>query len=74
MYRLSDGRSRRERALNDHPYYKAKYIKAFGDMIKVMDVKQPNWKTGEDVYKWWLNEKMEHPIEGQMEMDLGEEE
>ena len=67
-------RSERERALNDHPFYKKKYIQAFDDMIKAMTEKQPNWNTGEDVYRWWLNDNLQKQIEGQMEMELGDEE
>lgn len=41
-------------------------------MLKEMPEETRNWKTAEDVYNWWLNDKIEKQIEGQEEMNLNE--
>lgn len=50
--------------LEDNPKYKQAYIKAFDKMLierkkrnKGGLPKHPEWKTGEEVYNWWVNEK-----------------
>lgn len=54
-----------------YPKYKANYIRAFEGMIKYRKLKgmKTEWKTGEDVYKWWIGEiKKEKEVEGQCSM------
>ena len=64
----------RERELNEHPFYKAKFIKAFDDMVKSYEIRNKSWKNGEDVYNWWLHSDSIMPqIDGQMEMSLDED-
>lgn len=59
----------RERELNEHPFYKQKFIQAFDDMVKSYEIRNKNWKNGEDVYNWWLHsDSIERQVEGQMEM------
>lgn len=54
---------------SDYPTYKKAYIKAFDKMLnrnKEKGIKQKaNWKTGEDVFRWWIGEKN---VEGQISM------
>ena len=40
--------------LEKYPKYKQAYIRAFQRMIDQFD-KPTQWKTGEDVYNWWIN-------------------
>lgn len=42
--------------LEEYPKYKQLYINAFDKMLQVNPGKYKNWKTGEDVMKWWLQE------------------
>ncbi len=51
----------------DFPTYKALYIKAFDDMLQVLKDKEikTTWKSGYDVFLWWMNDKN---IEGQMNL------
>lgn len=65
-------RFERERELREHPFFKQKYLDAFDKMLKEMPEETRNWKTAEDVYNWWLNDKIEKQIEGQEEMNLDE--
>lgn len=71
---MSNGKSlrERERELKEHPFFKQKYLDAFDKMLKEMPEETRNWKTAEDVYNWWLNDKIEKQIEGQEEMNLNE--
>lgn len=43
-----------------YPRYKALYIKAFDRMLKARDERgltnRIGWKTGKDVFKWWMGE------------------
>ncbi len=57
----------------DFPAYKKNYIKAFDRMIdrRIAIGKETEWKTGEEVMEWWLNEK--DYLSGQLSL-LGEEE
>ena len=52
------------------PKYKAAYIRTFERMLKEMKAdeteKKPRWKTGEDVFNWWMEEQA---IPGQMGFD-----
>jgi phosphoadenosine phosphosulfate reductase len=47
--------------LEKYPKYKAQYIRTFEKMLKTRDDKgmsnKYNWKTGQDVYDWWINYK-----------------
>ena len=41
------------------PKVKQAYLRAFERMLKAKDIKgspNPEWKTGEDVYKWWIGQ------------------
>lgn len=40
--------------LDAYPKYKQAYIRAFDRMLKNID-KAVDWKTGEDVYNWWVS-------------------
>lgn len=39
-----------------YPKIKANYIRAFDRMVKASPHLYPNWKTGLDVFQWWLGE------------------
>ena len=43
-----------EEELEKYPKYKQAYIRAFQRMIDQFD-RPTKWKTGEDVYNWWIN-------------------
>lgn len=72
--------SKQREELERWPKYKRAYIKAFQRMLEAYKTKDTEWKSGEDVYKWWLE-----PFEarryktrrgekaGQMEFDEDEE-
>ena len=57
----------------DFPAFKQQYIKAFDAMLKARsaqglinsDKHGNNWKTGQDVYDWWVQE-FQHTTKGQM--------
>ena len=55
------GRKGQLREFERYPKYKANYIRAFEKMLKYRHkreldgIDKQNWKTGEDVFKWWLN-------------------
>lgn len=51
----------------DFPYVKELYIKAFDKMLIRNPKAQGEWKTGEDVYKWWIEEN-KHITQGQMSL------
>ena len=50
------GPKRQERELNRWPVYKQNYLKAFERMLKTRKERglECEWKTGEEVLKWWL--------------------
>lgn len=55
--------------LNKYPKYKMNYIKAFDRMLKNNKGKRTqarNWKTAEDVYRWWVEDDQ---IPGQLTLD-----
>lgn len=64
--------SNQRKELNMYPKYKRLYIRAFEKMLKNgrEDGKEYEWKTGEDVMKWWLGdcEKKRQEIDGQCSM------
>lgn len=41
--------------LEKYPKYKQMYIRAFEKML--LELKDTQWQTGEDVYKWWIGER-----------------
>ena len=44
--------------LDKYPKYKQAYIRAFDRMLKqINEIRNTDWKTGEDVYNWWINFK-----------------
>lgn len=51
----------------DFPTYKRAYIKAFDKMLERIHEsgKQTKWKTGYDVYLWWMEDEN---VEGQMDL------
>lgn len=44
----------REKQFKDNPGFKALYIRAFDKMLINRSESLGNWKTGEDVFNWWL--------------------
>lgn len=58
---------KRYREFADFPKYKQSYIRAFERMLDVRKEKglETQWKTGEDVFKWWMNDDN---LDGQMEL------
>jgi phosphoadenosine phosphosulfate reductase len=61
-----------KRELASYPKYKENYLRAFEKMLEYRKSKgmETQWKTGEDVYRWWIGEvkKQESQIEGQCSM------
>lgn len=60
----------RVKEFNDYPQYKTMYIKAFEKMLEKRKEKgKPHdmWKTGEDVFEWWIEEYKRVP-KGQMNL------
>lgn len=54
-----------KKILERFPKYKQNYILAFERMLKTTHKKLGTWKTGEDVYKWWIQDD---EIPGQMDL------
>ena len=54
---------------SDYPQYKTMYIKAFDKMLeeRKRKVKEDVWKTGEEVFNWWVEEYKRVP-KGQMNL------
>lgn len=46
--------TRAARELETYPEYKALYIKAFDKMLEEMKTPPQTWRTGRDVYNWWI--------------------
>lgn len=44
----------RKEELEKYPKYKQAYIRAFDRMIKNGRKEYTGWKTGQDVFNWWL--------------------
>ena len=58
---------KRTKEFQNFPKYKDLYIKAFDRMLKVNSHINYNWKSGEEVFEWWLSDKpLSKDIEGQM--------
>ena len=53
----------------DFPTYQAAYIRAFDKMLEALKEtwkdKPPRWKSGEEVFLWWMEDKN---VEGQMNL------
>lgn len=63
----------REKEFADFPTYRRAYIRAFDKMLDAIHAKGKTtiWKTGEDVFRWWMESKN---IDGQYSMILDGEE
>lgn len=57
----------RMKEFKDFPKYKQMYINAFQKMIDAYPKKNGEWKTGEDVFNWWMEENKRIP-KGQMSL------
>lgn len=61
-----------KKELNQYTKYKENYIKSFERMLEYRKGKEKEtiWKTGEEVYKWWIGECeiQRKEIEGQCSM------
>ena len=66
--------SNQVKELEEYPKYKANYIRAFDGMIEYRKThgydQDTTWKTGEDIYKWWIGEckAQRKEIDGQCSM------
>ena len=50
-----------------YPKFKSLYIKAFDNMLDKMPKKPPTWKTGQDVFDWWVTKgRTCKPLDGQL--------
>lgn len=49
-------RDQRERQFARWPKFKAAYIKTFDEMLRLHPERLSNWKTGQDVFDWWLSD------------------
>lgn len=64
------GYHQKMKEFNDYPQYKTMYIKAFDRMLEEYKKKgkgDEGWKTGEDVFNWWVEEYKQVP-KGQMNL------
>ena len=62
-----------KKELEMYPNFKKLYIRSFNNMIKYRrkkDMREDGWKTGEDIYRWWIGdcEKQRKEIDGQCSM------
>lgn len=62
-----------KKELEMYPNFKRLYIRSFDNMIKYRrkkSIREDGWKTGEDIYKWWIGdcEKQRKEIDGQCSM------
>lgn len=63
--------SNQKKELELYTQYKVNYIRAFDRMLeeRKKKCKESKWKTGEDVYKWWIGENVKKKeLEGQCSM------
>lgn len=69
---MTTGKSR-EKEFADFPTYRRAYIRAFDKMLDAIHAKGKTtiWKTGEDVFLWWMESKN---IDGQYSMLIDGEE
>ena len=51
------GKCNRLRGFEEYPTYKRAYIRAFDKMLDVRKAEglQTDWKTGEEVFEWWVS-------------------
>lgn len=57
----------RVKEFKDFPKYKQMYINAFQKMLENYTKKDAEWKSGEDVFEWWMEEYKKIP-KGQMSL------
>lgn len=58
-----------KRELEENPKWKNWYLTAFKHMLENLDTDQCDWKTPEDVYKWWIGENEKYrAMDGQEEL------
>lgn len=59
----------RWKEFSDFPTYQRAYIRAFDKMLEGLKArwkdKPPKWKSGYDVFLWWMGDKN---VEGQMDL------
>lgn len=67
--------SNQKKELNTYPKYRDNYLRAFNHMVeyrikKGMDDPKYSWKTGQDIYNWWVGdcEAKRKEIDGQCSM------
>ena len=60
------GRNGMMRDFAAFPKYKELYIRAFDKMLKRYDSTREDWKTGKDVFDWWIQDPN---VPGQMSFD-----
>ena len=51
------GNNKQKFEFDRYPKYKQLYIAAFDRMLGAMKCETSSWKTGEDVYHWWVGDK-----------------
>lgn len=66
------GYREKKRQEQDFPGYKRLYIHAFDRMLQARKdgglENRSGWETGEDVYRWWI-EEYKHSVKGQISID-----
>jgi phosphoadenosine phosphosulfate reductase len=62
------GREGRLREFERYPKYKLNYIKAFNRMLAARDSPTTTWKSGQDVFDWWVSPKAEQIDENQLRL------
>lgn len=55
----------RKRQFERYPKFRDLYVNAFDRMLLNMQNPTSTWKTGEDVFRWWMYHKFKKQIEGQ---------
>lgn len=68
------GTQGQEEDFKKFPHMKQQYIKVFDMMLEHMwaEGSKTTWKTGEDVFEWWLystDKEQEQVLEGQIEFE-----
>ena len=63
-----------KKEFSDYPKFKQLYINAFDRMLKAREEKGKDgaWKTGEEVFDWWIGES-QHSVKGQLSLFEDEE-
>lgn len=58
-----------KKELEEHPEWYNWYLVAFKHMLENLDIDKCDWKTPQDVMRWWLGEcEKERAMEGQLEI------